>query len=156
MKLEKKKRNMSAAQLANLKGHEYKKGQSGNPNGRPRNRMLKLLKQICPKGRIKENTGLTINEIDYIEQTVLSMTLSELQLIAKEDRTPAYMKTLAMAIIMDMKNGKTDTVNKLRSRQYGDIKQQVEVTGKDGAPLMQQNMTQEQAKELIKKIEDEF
>lgn len=150
------KENMTASQLANIKGHEFKKGQSGNPAGRPKNRMLKLLKQICPKGKIKENTGLTICEIDYIEQTVLTLTLSELQLIAKEDKTPAYMKTLAVAIITDMKNGRTDTVGKLRSRQYGDIKQQVEVTGKDGAPLMQQNMTQEQAKELLKKIEGEF
>jgi hypothetical protein len=60
-----------------------------------------------------------------------------------------------MAIITDMKNGKTDTVQKLRERQYGQVKQQIEVTGADGAPLLQQPMTQEQAKDFINELESD-
>lgn len=147
------KEHMTASQLANLEPYKFKKGQSGNPAGRQRNRVADYIKTITTKGHLKKSTGLTINEINTIERKVLELRLSELQTIAKDDEAHAYFKGLCMAVIIDMKNGRTDTISKLRERQYGQTKQQIEVTGKDGAPLMQQPMTQEQAKELINKLE---
>ena len=130
-------------QLENLKGHTWKSGQSGNPKGfnqigREKNRINDFVKKVIgtSKERVIETVGMTAAEIDAIEQRMLSVSLSEAQIIAKDDYTPVYMKNLALAIIIDMKNGKTDTIDKLRERQYGKVKQQIELTGKGGQPLV--------------------
>lgn len=130
-------------QLENLKGHIWKSGQSGNPKGfnqigREKNRINDFVKKVIgtSKERVIETVGMSAAEIDAIEQRMLSVSLSEAQIIGKDDNTPLYMKNLALAIIIDMKNGKTDTVDKLRERQYGKAKQQIELTGKNGQPLM--------------------
>ena len=124
------KRVQTEAQLANLRGHEFKKGQCGNPKGRPKNRINSLLKEILPKSKMKKiKQELTKDEVNTIEKQVLQLELSDLQLVAKADSTPAYLKALAMAIIIEMKNGKTSTVDRLRDRQYGAINQKMDVTG---------------------------
>ena len=149
------KEYMTASQLANIEPYKFKKGQSGNPKGSTKNRVKQYLKNILPKSKLKKTEGLTMQEINTIEKKVLEVSLSDLQLLAKSDESPAYLKNLCMAIIIDMKNGKTDTVQKLRERQYGQVKQQLEITGADGAPLLQQTMTQEQAKDFIDRLESD-
>ncbi len=149
-------------QLDNIKNHKFPKGVSGNPSGlskkvRERNRINNFVKKIIGRSKVIQDQDMTKNEIDSIEQKMLAVSLSEAQLLAKADNSPLYMKNLAMAIIIDMKNGKTDTVDKLRERQYGKTVQRLEVTGKDGQPInMQKTMTQTEAKDYIKKLEDEY
>ncbi len=149
---------MTPAQLANIEGHKFKKGQSGNPRGRQPNRIARMLKEILPKSKRKILAhDLTTEEINTIERKVLQLELPDLQLICKNESTPAYMKSLAMAVIIDMKNGRTTTVDTLRNRQYGATKQQVEVTGKDGQPLMpQKSLTQEEARKFLKELEEDY
>ena len=57
-----------------------------------------------------------------------------------------------------MKDGKTDTIERLRERQYGKAVERVELTGKDGAPLMDapQTMTQEEATAYLQNLEKEY
>jgi hypothetical protein len=142
----------------NIEAHKFVKGQSGNPKGRPKNRVLALLKQIVSKGRsIKQNSDLTVEEINTCERMVLCLNISDLQLLAKLDSTNAYLKSLCMAIIFDMKNGRTNTVERLRDRQYGKEVQHIELTGANGTPLVpEKNMTPEEAKQLLKELEDEY
>lgn len=148
-------------QLDNIKGHSFKPGQSGNPCGgsqrqRERNRINKYIKQIIGRSKVIPDQGMTKYEIDSIEQKMLSVTLSEAQVLAKADESPLYMKNLAMAIMLDMKNGKTDTIDKLRERQYGKTAQRIEITGKDGQPIQtQKQLSQTEAKDFIKKLESE-
>lgn len=149
------KEYMTASQLANIENHKWKKGQSGNPKGASKNRVKAFLKTILNKNKLKKTEGLTMAEINTIEKKVLELGLPDLQVLAKSDGSPAYLKNLCLAIITDMKHGKTDTVQKLRERQYGQVKQQIEVTGADGAPLLQQPMTQEQAKDFINELESD-
>lgn len=135
-------------QLENLVSHKWKAGESGNPKGysklaKEKNRIKRYIKDIMgtAKKRIIDTTNMSPSEIDAIEQSVLALNLSDAQTIAKDEQTPLYLKSLAMAIIIDMKNGKTDTIDKLRERQYGKVKQQIELTGKDGQPLVKDPLT---------------
>lgn len=146
---------MTPAQLANLEKGRFQPGQSGNPAGRKKNRVTALLKQVLPKGSIKKSEALSIDEINTIEKSVLSLQLADLQLLAKMEETPAYMKTLAMAIIIDMKNGQTKTVDLLRSRQYGTPTQKMDLTS-GGQPIHQREMSPEQAKKVIAELDEEY
>lgn len=139
-----------------LERNKWPKGVSGNPNGRPkgtRNRVKELLDGLLTVKQVKDNTRLEQNDIDAIEQVVLSLDTPALQAIAKSDKTPVYMRTLAMAAIWDMKNGKTQTMNLLRDRQFGAVKKQVDVTT-DGKPMTGQSMTPDEAKEMLRRIEE--
>ena len=150
-----KPENMTPAQLANLEKGRFQPGQSGNPAGRKKNRVTALLKQVLPKGSIKKSEALSIDEINTIEKSVLSLQLADLQLLAKMEETPAYMKTLAMAIIIDMKNGQTKTVDLLRSRQYGTPTQKMDLTS-GGQPIHQREVSPEQAKKVIAELDEEY
>ncbi len=147
--------NMTPAQLANLEKGKFKKGQSGNPAGKKKNRVTALLKSVLPKSKLKKSEALSIEEINTIEKSLLALELPDIQLLAKAEETPTYMKTLAMALIIDMKNGQTKTVDLLRSRQYGATKQQIDLTTA-GAPLNQREISPEQAKAVLAEIEEEY
>lgn len=136
-----------------LREHQWKPGQSGNPNGRPRNRVKELLDGLLTVKQVKENTNLEERDINAIEQIILSLDTPALQAIAKSEKTPVYMRTLAMAAMWDMKNGKTQTMNLLRDRQFGAVKKQVDVTT-NGESMVPQSMTPDEAKDLLKRIEE--
>lgn len=154
----KPKRKQSAAQLANLRP-AWKKGcESPNPYGsktHKENRALKLHKKL---GIAKRSGNLTPLEIETIELAMLSMPLADLQLVAKADDVSAYEKTLAMAIIIDMKNGRTVTIDRLRDRQYGKPTQQLDITsnGETIAQPAEQPMSPEEAKAFLESLEKVF
>ena len=146
---------MTESQLANLEEHKWRKGQTGNPNGRPKNRVKILLQQILPKNKLKKSGALTLDEINTIEQSILALELSDLQVLAKADETPAYAKTLAMAAIIDMKNGKTSTMSLLMDRQYGKPQQSIDITS-NGKTLEQVPLTRAEQAEYLKHLEEEY
>lgn len=150
-----KPENMTPAQLANLEKGKFQPGQSGNPAGRKKDRVKALLRQVLPKSKLRTAEALTTDEINTIEKSILALELPDLQLLAKNETTPAYMKTLAMAMIIDMKNGQTKTVDLLRNRQYGTPQQKIDVTT-GGAPLTAKEMTPEQAKAMLQELEEEY
>lgn len=120
--------NMTQSQLANLEGHKFVKGQSGNPNGRPRNRVNALLRRILPKGSLKKAEALSLDEVNTIERVVLSLDQAGLQTLVDDAETPAYLKTLAKAVLTDLKGGRMQAADRLRSRQYGDLPQSVDLS----------------------------
>ena len=149
------KDTMTESQLANIESYKWRKGQTGNPNGRPKNRVKILLQQILPKNKLKKSGALTLDEINTIEQSILALELSDLQVLAKADETPAYAKTLAMAAIIDMKNGKTSTMSLLMDRQYGKPQQNIDITS-NGKTLEQVPLTRAEQAEYLKHLEEEY
>lgn len=96
-------------------------------------------------------------EINEWEAAILSFTFADLQLLVKWEEAPIYPKGLARAILSDMKNGKTTTLDKLRERQYGKPTQRMELTGKDGGDLIPaRTLTKEEAAELFKTLNEKY
>ena len=147
------RRGMSEGSRKHYVKPRWKPGESGNPAGKPKSRVKELMEGLLTMKQVKENTKLDQAEIDAIEQIIISLDTPALQAIAKSEKTPAYMRTLAMAAIMDMKNGKTGTMNLLRDRQFGSVRKQVDLTS-NGQTVSTQSMTPEEAKAMLKRIEE--
>lgn len=153
------RRGMSEGTKANRKyieGHSWKPGQSGNPKGRPKvpNRVPELLQQYLGTKKSERVRGLNSTEIEDIELMVLSLGNKELNSLIKGDDVPMYMKGLALAALHDAKNGRTKTIDLLRDRQFGAVKKEVDVTS-NGQSVGTQTMTPEEAKDLLKRIEED-
>jgi hypothetical protein len=114
---------------------DFRKGQSGNPNGRPKSRVPDALKVILGKNKAKKFYRLSEMEINEWESAILTMTVNELKVLAGWEDANSYAKGLAISVLFDMKNGNTKTLDKLRERQFGKAVQKVELTGADGRPL---------------------
>lgn len=142
--------------LANLRP-PFKKGQSGNPKGRPPSRVPEQLVKIMGKVQAKKFYKLSAVEITEWEAALLTMNANQLKLLAQWDEANAYPKGLAISILTDMKNGNTKTLDKLRERVIGRPTQRMEITGKDGADFMPARvLTKKEAKELLDGLEEEY
>lgn len=142
----------------NIRPHQFKPGQSGNPKGRPKSRVPEqLVKIFGSKARAKKFYSLSAVEINEWEAAILTFSANDLKLLAKWEDAPAYPKGLAIAVLRDMSNGKTTTLDKLRERQYGKPTQRMEVTGKDGGDLIPaRTLTKEEAADLLKSLNEKY
>lgn len=137
--------------------YQFKKGQSGNPKGRPPSRVPEQLVKIMGKVQAKKFYKLSAVEITEWEAALLTMNANQLKLLAQWDEANAYPKGLAISILTDMKNGNTKTLDKLRERVIGRPTQRMEITGKDGADFMPARvLTKQEAKELLDGLEKEY
>ena len=145
-----------------LRPHCFQPGQSGNPAGRPKgaknkvNRIPELLKSVLGAKKAAEIDGLSMDEVDSIENLVLALGIKELNKLGAAESSPAYLTTLSRAAIMDMKNGRTKVMDLLRDRQFGAVKKEVDVTTNGGSLGAPATMTPEEAKQVLKKIEEEY
>lgn len=86
----------------------YKKGQTGNPNGRPR-------KFVC---QLKE-IGYTKQDINQTVQNMMGMTLSELKEIFEDDNCTILERTVANALNKSLSKGSLYSLETLISRVHG-------------------------------------
>lgn len=118
-------------------GRDFKKGQSGNPNGAPR----------IPED-IKIMRKLTRIEFDRIVNKFLYSDKAEISRISSDPKTPLMELLIASIIHKAISQGDERRLNFFLDRLLGKVKDQVEMTGKDGSDVFQ-SFTQ-----IVKEIAD--
>lgn len=93
------------------------KGETANPNGRPR-KFVSLLKE----------QGYKLSEINDSIKVLMSMTMEELADVWKNPKATVLEKTVANSIRKGIENGKIDTLETLISRIYGKPKETIDQT----------------------------
>ena len=101
-------------------GNKFDKGESGNPNGRPR-KMVTLLKGL----------GYSRSDVVTTIENMMGMTLEELAAIYKNDDATILERTIAHAMKKSLDKGSLYSVETLISRAHGMPKQETDNTNKN-------------------------
>lgn len=135
----------------------WQKGQSGNPKGRPKDRVKAALKVIMKsKKAMQEHTDMSLTEVNDWERLILSLTRKQLEHLGALENLPVYPVLLIKAIMGDFKHGKTSTVDSIRDRQFGALAKRIELTGAGGEALMPRELSVKEAKDFIDNLEKEL
>jgi len=94
----------------------FVKGQSGNPNGRPR-KYVTLLK----------DQGYKLSEINDTIQVMMSMDVEELKSVYDNPRATILEKTIANAMNKSLNKGSLYSLDTLLTRVYGKPKEQMDI-----------------------------
>lgn len=141
-----------------MKPKQFPKGVSGNPKGRPKDRVLEQLQSIFGTRQAKriERRRLTKAERDHWRALVGSLSQDQAKTIAAFADADLFIKNLIVAYISDMRNGKTTTLDRIEETLDG-RRSTVAITGPDGADLIPaRTLTAAEMKDLMKELEDEY
>lgn len=92
----------------------FKKGQSGNPKGRPR-------KFVC----LLKDMGYNKQDVDTTIQNMMAMSITELAEVFKDENATVLEKTIANAIKKGIEKGNLYSLETLLNRLYGSPKQDI-------------------------------
>ena len=95
----------------------FEKGQSGNPNGRPRKYVSTLIEH-----------GYKRSEINDTIQNMMAMTVDELKQVWDNPKATILEKTIASAMRKSIEKGTLYSLETLLSRVYGLPKQELAAT----------------------------
>jgi hypothetical protein len=104
-----------ANKLDNLK--PFEKGESGNPNGRPRKWISEL-----------KESGYKSSEVNDCILVMLSMTIEELADVYKNPKATILEKTVANALKRSLEKGSLYSIDTLLNRAVGKPKESIDHT----------------------------
>lgn len=100
----------------NIEPYKMKKGETLNPNGRPR-KYVSLLKE----------QGYKLAEINDTIQSMMAMDLEELKQVWDNPKATILEKTIANAMKKSLEKGSLYSLETLLTRVYGKPKEQVDM-----------------------------
>lgn len=106
---------MTGKQLAASKPTQFKPNQVSNPKGRPK---AVARYQIAEALSVDEASLKSLSKTDYddVDRLLPSMSTEQLKSIANNNDINIYVRNQAYAILVDLQDGKTATVDKMRDR----------------------------------------
>jgi len=124
---------MGKLEKGNKKGNRFSKSNQPKHPGRKPNRMNDLVKAF----QMDDDTRAISKEDSYRLLThLLSCSKSQLEAMARNPDLPIAILTQIKAIITDLADGSTSTVDRLFDRLYGRSMQPMEITGAKGNPII--------------------
>ncbi len=100
----------------NIEPYKMKKGETLNPNGRPR-KYVSLLKE----------QGYKLSEINDTIQNMMAMDLEELKGVFENPKATILEKTVANAMKKSLEKGSLYSIETLLTRVYGKPKEQMDI-----------------------------
>ena len=113
--------------MTNTKGiepYKFGKGQSGNPNGRPK----KIETVLTDYFFAEHNLKLSKTQTQDIIQVILGKTKKELMELASNDELPFWVALIAKKAKRDFDKGSIHILDVLFDRVYGKPKEEVQQT----------------------------
>lgn len=104
----------------NVKPHEFKPGQSGNPNGRPKKFVTTVLQDLRAQGY----NNVTKQNIADVYQTLLALPNEDLVAIGKDDKQPMICRIIARGMLS---NKGFEIIEKMLDRSMGKPGQEVKL-----------------------------
>lgn len=101
----------------NIVPPRWKKGESGNPKGRPKKIALQLKRE-----------GYSLWEINDTIQQMVSLELDDLKEIYQNPKATILEKTIAAALKKGLQKGDLNSIETLLNRVYGKPKEKMDIT----------------------------
>lgn len=135
--------------INNLKS--WRKGQSGNPKGRPRNKKKREILAAGKKALRAREVALV--ELRELYAAIMAMTFGELRALAQLEDAPVFVRSYAFAVLHDTSKGKTDTIDKMALFVFGGKKARRELIGEGFNNVAARVLTKQEISEVFKAVE---
>lgn len=113
------------------------KGETANPNGRPRKYVCQLTEQ-----------GYKLSEVNDTIQAMVAMSLDELKSVFQNPKSTSLEVTIASAIKKSITKGNLDSLETLLNRVFGKPKENITST-----VVTRQPLTEEEKADLDKQLD---